>query len=83
MPKTFKDPEAQNQIAKGSKTMSSMSMDDMQNITGISGTMLFNGSGYLKMTVPNKTGFGDYKLEGSWFYIGHNILTQCFAGGCA
>jgi hypothetical protein len=34
------------------------------------------------MTVPNKTAFGDYTLESSWGYIGHNILTQCYAGGC-
>ncbi|MGB8935914.1 MAG: hypothetical protein WCC17_12495 [Candidatus Nitrosopolaris sp.] len=39
-------------------------------------------NGYMKMTVPTKTGFGDYTLEGSWGYIGHHILTLCYAGGC-
>lgn len=34
------------------------------------------------MTVPTKTGFGDYTLEGSWGCIGHNVLTLCYAGGC-
>jgi hypothetical protein len=28
------------------------------------------------------SGFGDYKLEGSWGAISHNILTECYAGGC-
>jgi tetratricopeptide (TPR) repeat protein len=51
---------------------------------GITGTMLFNNNGYMKMTVPSKTGFGDYALESSWAYIGtkHHILTICYAGGC-
>jgi hypothetical protein len=52
------------------------------NMAEISGTMNFANDGHLKVTVPSKTGFGDYTLEGSWGYIGHNILTQCYAGGC-
>jgi lipoprotein NlpI len=51
---------------------------------GITGTFLFNNNGYMKMTVPSNTGFGDYTLESSWAYIGtkHHILTFCYAGGC-
>ena len=41
----------------------------MGNMSEISGTMLFKGNGYLKMTVPNKTALGDYTLEGSWGYM--------------
>jgi hypothetical protein len=50
-------------------------------MAGISGTMKFYKTGDLNMTVPSKTGFGDYALEGSWGYIGHHILTLCYAGG--
>ena len=52
------------------------------NMPGISGTFLFNNNGYMKMTVPTHNGFGNYELESSWGYIGHNILTLCYAGGC-
>jgi hypothetical protein len=41
--------------------------------TGISGSMLFNNNGYMKMTVPTKTGFGGD--------IGHGRLTRCYEGG--
>ena len=34
------------------------------------------------MTIPNKNGFGDYKLEGSWGYVEPNILTQCYVASC-
>ena len=47
----------------------------------ISGKIKYGGNGDFNMTIPNKTGFGDYRLEGSWGYIGHNQLTECFAGG--
>ena len=36
----------------------------------------------MKMIVPNHNGFGNYELESSWGYIGHHILTLCYAGGC-
>ena len=53
------------------------------NRPGISGTMKFGANGDVNMTVPSKTAFGDYRLETSWGYIGHNILTQCMpSGGC-
>ena len=48
----------------------------------ISGKIVYGANGDVNMTVPNKTAFGDYTLESSWGYIGHNILTQCYAGGC-
>lgn len=47
-----------------------------------SGIIEYSKYGNFTLTVPNKSGFGDYKIEGSWGCIGHNILTQCFAGGC-
>ena len=48
----------------------------------ISGKIVYGANGDVNMTVPNKTAFGDYTLESSWGYIGNNILTQCYAGGC-
>jgi hypothetical protein len=39
-----------------------------RNMSGISGTFLFNNNGYMKMTVPNHSSFGNYELEGSWGY---------------
>jgi Flp pilus assembly protein TadD len=50
----------------------------------ITGTLLFNNNGYMKMTVHNKSGLGDYVLEESWAYIGtkHHILTICNGYGC-
>jgi hypothetical protein len=56
-----------------------------QSSTGandISGIMLFNDNGYMRTTVPSKTGFGDYTLESSWGVVPHHILTICYAGGC-
>jgi Tfp pilus assembly protein PilF len=45
----------------------------------ITGTFLFNNDGNMRMTVPSKTGFGDYTLDGSWgtpyFSHSHHILT--------
>jgi hypothetical protein len=60
-------------------------MDHMQNVpmSGISGKIVYGKYGDFHLTVLNKSSLDDYKLEGSWGYIGHNILTQCNAGGCA
>jgi hypothetical protein len=35
-------------------------MGPMSNMAGISETITFNNDGSLNMTVPSKTGFGDY-----------------------
>jgi hypothetical protein len=50
----------------------------------ISGKIVYSDYGNFTLTVPNRSGFGDYKLEGSWGYQpqGHNILTECYAGAC-
>jgi hypothetical protein len=63
------------------KTSMGSSTDNMTS-AGISGTMTFAKNGDVKMDVPNKTSLGDYTLDASWGYIGHGILTQCYAGGC-
>ncbi len=49
--------------------------------SAIAGKIVYGNNGDFNLTIPNKV-FGDYKLEGSWGYQGHNILTQCYAGGC-
>lgn len=49
---------------------------------GISGKIVYCNNGDFNLTIPNNSGFGDYKLEGSWGYHGHNILTECYARGC-
>jgi tetratricopeptide (TPR) repeat protein len=33
------------------------------------------------MTIPNKSGLGDYKQEESWGYFGHKVITFCNAEG--
>jgi hypothetical protein len=49
----------------------------------ISGKIVYSDYGNFTLTIPSKTAFGDYKLEGSWGSLGPNILTQCFGvGGC-
>jgi hypothetical protein len=47
-----------------------------------SGIIKYDKIGDFNLTIPSKTGFGDYTLEGSWGYVGHNILTQCYVGAC-
>ena len=51
----------------------------------IAGIFVFNNDGNMKMTVPSKTGFGDYVLESSWgtpyFNHSHPIVTFGYAGG--
>ena len=47
-----------------------------------SGILKYDKIGDFNLTIPSKTGFGDYTLEGSWGYVGHNILTQCYVGAC-
>jgi hypothetical protein len=49
---------------------------------GISGKIVYGTDGDFNLTIPLRSPFGDYTLEGSWGYIGHNILTECYAGGC-
>jgi Tfp pilus assembly protein PilF len=53
--------------------------------TPITGTFLFNNDGTMRMTVPSKTGFGDYTLDGSWgtpyFSHSYHILTFGYAYG--
>jgi tetratricopeptide (TPR) repeat protein len=51
------------------------------NKPSITGTFLFNNNGYMRMTVPNKSGLGDYVKEESWGYLGHRILTFCNTDG--
>ena len=46
----------------------------------ISGKIVYSDYGNFTLTVPNHSGFGDYTLEGRG-YQGHNILTECYAGG--
>ena len=50
-------------VSKCPKTMDGMSM----SITGqaISGKIVYSKYGDFHLTVPNKSSFGDYKLEGS------------------
>ncbi|MGA9154837.1 MAG: hypothetical protein WBZ36_29990 [Candidatus Nitrosopolaris sp.] len=49
----------------------------------ISGKIVYSDYGNFTLTIPSKTAFGDYKLEGSWGSLGPNILTRCFGvGGC-
>jgi hypothetical protein len=38
--------------------------------------------GDFNLTIPNKSSMGDYKLEGAYGTQGHNILTECYGGGC-
>jgi hypothetical protein len=47
-----------------------------------SGKIVYGANGDFNLTIPNHNEFGDYELEGAWGYIGHNILTECYAGGC-
>ena len=49
---------------------------------GISGKIVYSDYGNFTLTVPNHSGFGDYKLEGSWGTPSHSILTECYVGGC-
>jgi hypothetical protein len=49
----------------------------------ISGKIVYSDYGNFTLTVPSKTPFGDYKLEGSWGSLGHNLLTLCYQySGC-
>lgn len=49
----------------------------------ISGIMVFSSKGNFILTVPNKSGFGDYTLQGSWGRQNdHHILTLCLAATC-
>ena len=57
-------------------------MDMPMTGQAISGKIVYGKYGNFTLTVPNKNSYGDYKLEGSWGYQGHNILTECYAGGC-
>lgn len=63
-------------------------MNNMQKMhmvgtgTGISGKIVYGANGDFNLTIPLTSPFGNYTLEGSWGYIGHNILTECYAGGC-
>jgi hypothetical protein len=57
-------------------------MDMPMTGQAISGKIIYGKYGDFNLTIPNKNSFGDYKLEGSWGYQGHNILTECYAGGC-
>lgn len=59
--------------SKGSETMTG---------TGISGKIVYGANGEFNLTIPLRSPFGNYTLEGAWGYIGHNILTLCYAGGC-
>jgi hypothetical protein len=47
----------------------------------ISGKIVYSDYGNFILTVPSKTAFGDYILEGSWGSQRHNILTECYAVG--
>jgi hypothetical protein len=40
--------------------------------------MVYSDYGNFTLKIPNKTAFGDYKLEGSWGSLGPNILTLCY-----
>jgi hypothetical protein len=42
------------------------------------GKMVYSDYGNFTLKIPNKTAFGDYKLEGSWGSLGPNILTLCY-----
>jgi hypothetical protein len=70
-----------NYVNESKGTMGNM--DDMQSIpmTAISGKIVYGANGDVNMTIPNKSGFGDYQLQASWGYIGPNILVQCMPSG--
>ena len=57
----------------------SKTMDEM---TGISGKIVYGADADFNLTIPSHSGFGDYKLEGSWGATSQKILTECYAGGC-
>jgi hypothetical protein len=42
------------------------------------GKIVFSDYGNFTLKIPSKTAFGDYKLEGSWGSLGHNLLTLCY-----
>ena len=49
----------------------------------ISGKIVYSDYGNFTLKIPSKTAFGDYKVEGSWGSLGHNLLTLCYPyGGC-
>jgi hypothetical protein len=48
----------------------------------ISGKIVYGADADFNLTIPSHSGFGDYKLEGSWGAISQKILTECYAGGC-
>jgi hypothetical protein len=70
-----------NYVNESKGTMGNM--DDMQSMpmTAISGKIVYGANGDVNMTIPNKSGFGDYQLQASWGYIGPNILVQCMPSG--
>jgi hypothetical protein len=57
------------------------SMDDINNMTGISGTITFGKDGSFTQTISTRSGSSDYAIQGSWGSDGH-ILTECFIIGC-
>jgi len=49
----------------------------------ISGKIVYSDYDNFTLKIPSKTAFGDYKLEGSWGSLGHNLSTLCYPyGGC-
>lgn len=47
----------------------------------ISGKIVYSDYGNFTLKIPSKTAFGDYRLEGSWGNLGHNLLTLCYPYG--
>jgi hypothetical protein len=46
-----------------------------------SGKIVYSDYGNFTLKIPNKTAFGDYKMDGSWGSMGPNILTECYPYG--
>lgn len=65
----------------GMRNMQGMQMGNM-HMTRISGKIIYGADGDFNLTIPLNSHFGNYTLEEAWGYIAHNILTECYAGGC-
>jgi hypothetical protein len=72
--------------SNGKGSMGNSAKSDMHNMSmtslGLSGKIVYGANGDFNLTIPLRSPFGDYTLEGLWGHIGHNILAECYAGGC-
>ena len=73
---------AKPQVLVGTWNYVNESTSTMSKRPDISGKIVYSDYGNFTLTVPNHSGFGDYKLEGSWGSPQGNILTECYIGAC-